>query len=301
MDKSRYYQPSGTAPVGGIISGMVTALAVAFVLGGLYGIIDHYNPFIYINFLGALMLGAVSGGVVRWRVSQGKIRSRAIARLMAVAAGFASLYCAWGAYLTALFEWDIIVVDPIQMFHFINGVAQVGAWEMKGTRPLGMALYSIWAIEAGVVLFFAYNAALDNEIPYCEDCNEWTTSKLTNVHVPLMEATTLNEDLETENYEPFLANCSQPVVDAEHLVVTVNGCENCDMHYLKVDRVKPKADGDGFETKMVTPWLKTDGQLLVDLQVRIAQAAAAAPPSAIEKLVPDAPPAEVDPKDAFES
>lgn len=294
MDKSRYYHPSGTAPVGGIISGLIMSLAAAFVLGALYGVIDHYNPLIYVNFLGALGLGAVIGTLVSSRVKKGKIRSRNVARLMGIVTGLAGLYCAWIGFVAALTNWELILVDPLQLSSFIQEMALIGVWELKGHQPTGLELYSIWAIEAGVVLYFTYKSSLDNEIPYCEDCDEWTQPKLADLHVPLRETSLLTSELEAEDYEGLLTTCSQPVEDANHLVLTVNGCENCETHYLKVDHVKPNAKNDGVDTKTIAPWLKTNGQVLDAIEERAAQAAAARPVSPLEQLVPNAPTADPD-------
>ena len=57
MDATRYYHPSGTAPIGGILTTVLIGVPAAFVIGGAYGAIAYYNPFIYINCLGILVAG----------------------------------------------------------------------------------------------------------------------------------------------------------------------------------------------------------------------------------------------------
>ena len=61
MDDNRYYRPSGAAPIGGLISAVSIAGTVALLGGFLYGVVGYYNPFIYVNFIGAAFISLMAG------------------------------------------------------------------------------------------------------------------------------------------------------------------------------------------------------------------------------------------------
>ena len=85
-----------------------------------------------------------------------------------------AVYCAWWTWLAALYEWDLIFLNPIDLPWIISSIASEGVWSMRAWTPTGWQLYLIWLIEAGIIVVIACGAGLGEEIPFCEECDEWT-------------------------------------------------------------------------------------------------------------------------------
>jgi hypothetical protein len=174
MDSTRYYKPTGHAPFGGIVSASEFGVLAAIICGALYGIIDYYNPFIYFNFAGACAVAYAVAAALKMRFHSGRIRSRLVKVSTGVFCGMLGIYCAWWSWLAALSEWNLIFLNPIDLPAIISELAKEGVWKIKGFTPTGWLLYIVWAIEAGIILLASGGLALDDEIPFCEDCNQWT-------------------------------------------------------------------------------------------------------------------------------
>ena len=114
------------------------------------------------------------------------------------ACGLIAVYCAWWTWLAALSEWELVFLNPIDLPWMISSIAAEGVWSMKTWTPTGWQLYTIWFIEAAVIVVVACGAGLGDEIPFCEECDEWTESVDNAVPIPLGDVDALRQSLEAK-------------------------------------------------------------------------------------------------------
>lgn len=264
MDDSRYYTPSGTAPVGGIFSAASISGTAALLAGAVYGIVDHYNPLIYVNFLGTLFLAAVVGIITNGRLTSGRIRSRFASVLIALFAATMMLYGSWVTYVLAISQWKGLILDPLTLLQLIEAFAAMGLWSIKKHTPTGWELYICWLIEAGVMYFFVLSSALEAQPPYCEDCDERTKEDIAKYHFASRPAPLLRDELESEHYEPFLEVLSTEPNPRIFMTVSMNSCPSCsEANFLRISEVAVTTNKEGKdETKeaVVIPWIRVDSR-----------------------------------------
>ncbi len=234
MDDSRYYRPSGAAPIGGILTTLAISVPAAFIIGAVYGAIAWYNPFIYITCLGILVAGGACGFVVRKGLLLGRIRSRSMSNSLALFAGCVGLYASWLAYVMAMVG-AVVIIGPFTLWSFIVEVGGEGLWEIFGATPSGWVLYLIWLVEAVGLVGFCVLVAIGEETPYCEDCQEWTTEVESKVPLPYREIEKFRAALEAEKYGGLVKQIGQPIDRNHHLTVTINACPKCsESNYLAI-------------------------------------------------------------------
>lgn len=272
MDDSRYYRPSGTAPVGGILTTLAISVPVAFVIGAVYGAIAWYNPFIYINFLGILVTGGACGFVVRKGLLLGRIRSRSVANSTALFVSCVSLYASWLTYFMAI-EGEVFFAGPFAVWSGVVRIGALGVWEIFGTTPSGWVLYLIWLTEAAGLVGFAMLVAVGEETPYCEYCQEWTKEVISKIPLPYRGIDEFRAALEAEKYGGLLKKIGQPVSPALHFAFTVNCCPNCsESNFLAIHEMKHKEDSEDLDETLQIGWLIVDGSVVERIEKRIKKA-----------------------------
>ena len=275
MDDSRYYQPSGAVPIGGLFSAVTIAGTGALIGGFLYGVIGAYNPFIYVTFLGAMFVSALVGNWLHGRLVAGKIRSKAASVMVALLVAGTLIYGAWWGYICVQSEWDWLLVTPLGVLNFIELVANVGVWSIKGFTPTGGVLYLVWLIEAGLMTWFVISGALEVSPPFCEDCDEVTVEKISKHPIPVRIVDTLREELEAEQYEPLLEGVRGEPLASRFMTVTANMCPRCsESSYLLIQQVEVTPDKDGSSstaTRTAIPWIKLEARIVAALEAEIAK------------------------------
>lgn len=289
MDSTRYYKSTGQAPFGAVVSASQFGIFAAIICGALYGIIVCYNPIIYINFLGALVLPLAVGAALKTRFHSGKIRSESVKFWMGGFCGLLAVYCAWWGWLVALSEWDFIFLNPVDLPAIISGLAELGVWDMKGWTPTGWQLYLIWAIEAGVIIVVSTGAGLGDEIPFCEDCDEWTEPVDNAIPIPLSDVDGLRESLEAEEYDVLLDAIGEHVTPSHHFLVKTYKCPDCDEScYLTISELTHSGKEDEEESiDAVIENLVVDLSVVEDISARAKQPIASASVEHDPSDVPD--------------
>ena len=244
-NRTRYYIPSRIAPIGGLITAGCIGIAAAVVLGIVYSLLNHFNPFIYISFLATIGFGAILGAAVTKGSTIGHIRSPAMSYAITLFSGVVGVYVAWIGQIFLVTEAKVFVFDPLIIFAAIQAFAEIGVWELRGFQPKGWQLYACWSIEAIMIIGFAYVSGGGSEDPYCERCGKWTEP---NGHITRLA---LASDLEIrtaleEDYGILTSLASQEVDDANYLDVSVHCCGSCDeSNFMSLDRVAITVDSKG--------------------------------------------------------
>ena len=242
----RYYNNTGRVPFGGVILIQLFAVIAGAIGGLIYGALTFYNPFIYINFLATFGFGLLMGVAVQMGATVGKVRSRFFTALLGFAAGVLGMYFAWVFYLWCLFEREFFLWNPTELYNALVFFSQMGIWEMKGWTPTGWTLIGFWLVEAAIVIGTSTVAALSNDAPFCDDCNEWTDSAISPARMPHTDIEQLRSDLENENYAVIEELQNQPAPNTDYLQASVHSCPNCeDSNYLTVSHVTITTDSDG--------------------------------------------------------
>lgn len=270
MDRSRYYRPSGAAPLGTVLSSTQFGVFAAVVCGALYGVISYYNPIIYINFIGVGVLAYLTATALKSRFESGRLRNRAVKILAAAVCGMIAVYCAWWVWLSALSEWEMIALNPIELPGILEFIAAQGVWEIDNTRPTGWALYIIWGFEAAMIVVATVAITISEEVPFCETCEEWTELSTNAIPIPLQQREVLREWLETEQYDTVV-NLIGSEFDPSHcMLLKFHKCPECDEScYLTVNESKFNHKNDSETVTARITYIHVPQSVLDDVNDRI--------------------------------
>ncbi|MDB4787030.1 MAG: hypothetical protein P8M30_13010 [Planctomycetaceae bacterium] len=183
-------------------------------------------------------------------LSLGKVRGRLTNAFAGFIIGFASLYLAWVWYLFLAardsFGQGLFFFDTSAMFSFMQLIAANGMWEIGGATPTGGALYTIWVIEAFIVLIPAILIAFSADTPFCEPCNQWSEESACSVTFRAPEdLDQFRQSLEDENYSPLFDNALLSPEDV-CLHAKIHRCPKCDgSTWLEVEQVRTWLDDKG--------------------------------------------------------
>ena len=257
----RYYRPSSGAPLSGIMTMLTVGTLAAAVLGAVYGAVSYYNPLIYFTFIAAAIFGAGVGMAIRYGARIGRVRNRNVVWGVSFVIAALAVYLCWVAYVSIFVQHHAnaevkaaigpVVMDPLVVGSLIQAFAKQGLWEIKGGRPTGWALYSIWTIEALIIGGVALLTAVGECIPFCEACHRWTEPEDLDAKIPLENAVEFAQALEAEQYSKLLEINSGTVNAKDCVHLTVYGCPMCEDsdHLTAVRKIFVTNDKGEEETK----------------------------------------------------
>ncbi|HEX6812324.1 MAG TPA: hypothetical protein VF384_11920 [Planctomycetota bacterium] len=124
---------------------------------------------------------ALAGRVLR-------VRSAGTMRLHGVTTGVACLYFAWTFFAwvitqkfappptPSLADW---LHSPASVWALAQQIAQTGWFEVRGVQPCGGLLWTLWILEAAIVItgciYWAPSRTAGR--PFCEACRRWMTAE----------------------------------------------------------------------------------------------------------------------------
>lgn len=179
------YVPSRAAPLLGLLMILLLAPIAAAICGLVYGIVCFYNPFIYVNFMGSIMI-AMLGGYCLVRIARiGKVRNGVILACMGLAIGVVVLYGNWVAWRWAIggqwvFHAGDLWQDMVKVSHKGYWGFAMSVTDSSGRNVSGGALWTFWIIEALILVFGAAVMAIGGfmDLVLCEGCNKWATKEV---------------------------------------------------------------------------------------------------------------------------
>lgn len=242
------YKPSGLM---GSQWPLAIALGVgaAFVIGGVYGWLNYYNPIVGI--LTLLIAGGASygvGWVVSFGVDRFAIRNPMAAAGIGAGAGALLMAFGWVSFVSVLLwdrleaslvsTWFECVFQPFDMIEFITQVLLPEGWfSIKSWTPSGVVLFIGWLIEAacfvGVAALTAWKRATR---PFDEAAGTWYRSSL----LPAGFAMPGQDPAAATSIAPQSLAALAPVpVSGPHFVLTVfeSGLAGS-MPLIEVERIK---------------------------------------------------------------
>lgn len=244
-----YYEESGKVPPIGPVLALAAGGIVAAILSFVYAYAINFIPFIYLNFMLTLGLGAAVGFSIANGAKFGKIRNQNAVIGLSVIGGLVTLYFAWAFTIYVWTESTLLVFNPLELWSFIQIIAEEGVWSIKGSTPTGAALYGVWGIEAAMIIGATAIIGLGAypSIPYCESCDKWAEEKeLTNRlgHPEDFEA--FVKGLESKNFEVLTSLRNVPANTPVRLKVEIMDCSSCTkVHYLTITLIVAEANDDG--------------------------------------------------------
>jgi hypothetical protein len=172
----RFYQPSGKFTLGGLAVMFAAAIVSGAVIGAGYGFFSFFNRFIYINCIGAAVLGLSVGFIVEKTGVLVKTRNRAIYVLAACAGCVVAEYANMAAWTWAImrsgFPLDFVIFDPLTLADILERVADEVYRHHFGGKLNGTWIYVAWIVEFGMILGAAILVCWPART-FCERCNKW--------------------------------------------------------------------------------------------------------------------------------
>lgn len=287
-----YYKPSGEVTVVGALAGLIGGLAAGAVLAFAYSYLVYYIPIIYLNLLCVAGFAALLGFAPGYLMHVCKVRNTAAGVGIAIIPVLASFYLSWAVWVSIIVSNDeasisalALAAQPLLLWELIAKINEVGAWTLfKSSTPVsGLALWVVWAIEAGVVLIGAPVAAsmmLGNR-PFCENCNAWCAGEQGVALLGAADDDEVKRRVEAKDFQYVRGLGTKAEGDVEWYRVDLHGCPTCgQMNTLSVMKEKLKVDDKGNVSVDSSPFI--ENLLLTapeanDLRTLNREAAAPAP------------------------
>jgi hypothetical protein len=234
----------------------IAGVVVAFLIGGLYGWLNYYNPvFGVVTALIALAAGWAVGEAIAVMVRFASFRHPSRAMLIGVGCGIVLWYFAWVSFLSVLFwardvgglveTWFDLAFSPYTVFrHATRGVLPNGWFRVGPVTFSGIFLLFGWLAEACCFLllcgFVPYKAA---KRPFCERSGRWFREESMSrpVVLPGTDAATVGQVDPRSLHDLVPGDPALP-----HLTVQLHSLSDDPRSVLvSVHRVVPRTEKDG--------------------------------------------------------
>ncbi len=248
-----YYSHSGVVGISGILLVILGGSSAAAILGAIYGYATFYIPFIYLNFLLTIGFGFTTGFIVGLSGKLGKIRNNVVMLMMGILFGSLALYCCWTVWILAIAKHRYFILSPGGLFAVMQEIAKDGAWSIFSFTPTGYWLYSLWIIEAlliiglSVLTTFTISAA----VPFCEHCNNWVETIYTSTPLSsIKNPEEIVEHLENEDYECLKKLSKVDRLSSNFTEIEIQRCPECgESAFITVKSINLTGDTDENEQK----------------------------------------------------
>jgi hypothetical protein len=238
----------------------LTGILASLILGVVYAYATHYNPLAWLAVIFVFVYGAAVGVVVASTIKASKCRNAKVASVLAVLVGLFALYGAWSAFLfvfmnrNGVLPWTAFprfFVSPLFQWDILLMVNQNGWFEVFGGTPKGIVLWSMWAVEALIIvaLIGLIGAGAIVDEVFCERCRVWASDD-TSVY---LSAPDQMEDLQRLSEGQLTVLESLDTVPADEyprIQVDTKICANCEeLCACKIKAVMEKVDKEGNRTE----------------------------------------------------
>jgi hypothetical protein len=191
------------------------------------------------------LFGGALAAASRWIADRGQVRWRSWRLALALAMTAIGLYAGWQAYLVLA---DLRVFDftptwtmsPARLVHGLveladsNGRSSWFWWFVEAATVFGMVVYLIRAV--------------DIEVPFCEQCNAWTTTVL-SFELADRDTSAAADRLLAGDAAALATMTPRPPGESEYAVLRVYRCPCAASRYVSLDRAHETAGTSaGFRT-----------------------------------------------------
>lgn len=258
-----------------LVAAAVLSLAYAYLL--VYIPIGGYISLLIVAGY-ALLLGVVTAVTAR----MSSCRSPSCVAVLGLVVGLFGLYCAWVSFEFVMLRRfggpeDVSLLDlalsPVVVWGLATDISADGWYTIMSMTPSGAALWTLWGIEALLVVVgpavIAYGSAKDQV--FCESCHAWCDStsgdKAPRLQVPLADAQLekiTGGGIDELSRLPAAGPNDSTVLRVQHWL-----CPKCNQTAaLKVENVVTVAGAKGEKketVKQVTPILLATPALIASL------------------------------------
>jgi len=287
------YRHSGATPLIGAVKALLAGSLAAIGLGVVYCFSFYYVPYVYLNFVMAVCVGAGAGYVVGQTAIHGKIRNVNAVGGIALLAALAGIYAEWGTTIYALYPAAELPqffakagLKPFLPQNIVVLMAELfarGSWGLAANAMVtGWPLVALWLVEAGLILAAAVGAATLRiaDRPFCERCQEWVGGLTPHVYVGDGTEPVWTE-VQRGIFESLALTPRADGTEPTYVKLTLRVCDGCsESNYLTITTCRKYVDGHGHQQLQQRDLIKN--LILTSTQVEIVQAANIIAPSALE-------------------
>lgn len=185
-----YYKESGIASPISIFLVMISSFFSIILLSFFYSLGIAHLPIIYFNFLLAIGFGFSISFVSRIFTIIFKLRNRKKTIIITIILAIIAIYLQWVSYLFIIsfnhIDFNLFIKNTGLFLHIFSrpdlvlieiiNINRIGLWGIgtSGINIRGIVLWLIWIVEAGIIVFIAWNNFRQfNILPFSEKDSKW--------------------------------------------------------------------------------------------------------------------------------
>ena len=255
-----YYRHSGQFSAAGLFVALLASLIAAIILGAVYAYVVLYSPLIYLSFFATVAFGFAVGWVAGYLLRWAHVRNERLTIAIAVVVALLALHSSWVFWIYALvqkatssiapFNPAELAFRPDRLWFLIRRINEVGVWSIghvggsmqKGDAVHGPWLWSVWMIEATIILFLSISISvkMGTTLPYCETCRRWCGLGKRLFSTPPGEPAILKERLESKDFTYLISlGPDKKPLPSNWFEVFLHSCDRCQaLHALTVNAVR---------------------------------------------------------------
>lgn len=255
MQTALYYKNSDVVPPLAPVLMFTVGVIGTWILAFVYAYAIAEIPFVYISFFLTYFFGKGIGLTVHWLGKLGKARNAKFMIATTIALTLFGLYACWAVWFNVKGAGTSYFASPILMVKMMIIVAEEGAWSIFDSTPTGNALFGVWTVEALVILGGALRAVISQskDIPFCEECNEWASDKVTiDPFVLVTDKKTFIHQIEQRDFAAITELKILAHVYREFSRIVLLRCPNCEQGacFLTVMNIKIDLDENNNKSEI---------------------------------------------------
>jgi len=261
MKSELYYQ--NTSRIGTLTFPLFIAGAAIFMLiGWVYAWATWNMPWAIVNPLLTILLAFALWIGCTACVDHGPCPNRKVGTSLSLLIGLATCYSQWAAWLHFVSadgglsqSWLELLVHPRQMWDLSGVIAAKGAWSVFHFEVHGVLLYSIWIIEALVILGGSALGRMATGQPFSSKMNDWCQNhhgKFFFRHIPDTAGFVKRLEETPASLPALLSELGHPEEEnpANFSELTFLSCEGDDIAYVLLSNISNTMVDGEMEGKM---------------------------------------------------
>ena len=245
----RTYTSSGIVPITGGVLTVLVSLLWTVLVAFIYGYAFHLMPIGFLRIFLCIGYCAAIGLTIAASGKRAKIRSPLFITVLAIVCLLVGLWVYWGAYRWAkegagagLAAWS-----PPELLAFGKRLFEDGSFRFRRTMVEGWPLVGFWIAEV-VTMFLLIVGMAQAHVwqPFCEACEEWTTTQAGLIR---LSASGKEPAFEQVLAGDFALLATYPLADlntSPHIRLDLTTCPKCvHSNFLSLAAVTVKYDKKG--------------------------------------------------------
>lgn len=225
-----YFEHSGSGTAAGLFLMPAAGMIMAIGAGYAYALFSSWNPFIYVNGLGAIAAGLIIAFTIGQAGKFTDSRSLKLAAGIGLLSGIVALWWSWAVWLQSSGYAGSMNLAPGAILAGIAKAAAAEAWVIKGVTVSGLVIKIFWFLEAmvliGVPCFFSMG--MIGSAPFCERCRLWLPEPLkVEKLAPILEPDSFRSRVEKGDFSVVASLVPVGTVPGSYTRLEVSSCPSC--------------------------------------------------------------------------